>query len=114
VPKRRERVAPPPAAAGWDFRYGTSAAVEGWDEICSAAPANARVAWEKPTEDPRTRTERQHPLRGNLGTRDVSGQTMEQWQYEVTAGGRLWYCIDDNRRTVWLMDAMVGHPKATE
>ena len=114
MPKRRERVAPPPVSTGWDFRYGTSAAVEGWEQICSAASANARVAWETLTEDPRTRTERQHPLRGDLGSRDVSGQTMEQWQYEVTSGGRLWYCIDDDRRTVWLMDAMVGHPKATE
>lgn len=33
---------------------------------------------------------------------------MEQWQYEVTEGGRLWYCIDDGRRTVWLMDASPG------
>ena len=72
------------------------------------------MVWEKVTEDPRTRIERQHTLRGDLGTREVSGQTMEQWQYEVTAGGRLWYCIDDDRRTIWLMDAMVGHPKATE
>lgn len=88
--------------------------MEGWEQICSAASANARVAWETLTEDPRTRTERQHRLRGDLGSRDVSGQTMEQWQYEVTSGGRLWYCIDDDRRTVWLMDAMVGHPKATE
>jgi hypothetical protein len=39
---------------------------------------------------------------------------MEQWQYEVTSAGRLWYCIDDKRRTVWLTDAMPGHPKATE
>jgi hypothetical protein len=39
---------------------------------------------------------------------------MEQWQYEVTGGGRLWYCIDDADRTVWLTDAMAGHPKATE
>jgi hypothetical protein len=114
MPKRRERVAPPPSATGWDLRYGTSDAVDGWEQICSAAPANARVAWEKITEDPRSRTERQHPLRGGLGSREVSGRTMAQWQYEVTAGGRLWYCIDDDRRTVWLMDAMVGHPKATE
>jgi hypothetical protein len=60
------------------------------------------------------RSERQHPLRGDLGEREVMGQRMEQWQYEVTAAGRLWYCIDDDRRTVWLMDSMVGHPKATE
>ena len=39
---------------------------------------------------------------------------LEQWQYEVTGGGRLWYCIDDGRHLVWLTDAMVGHPKVTE
>ena len=86
----------------------------GWEQICSAASGNARVAWEKLTTDLRARLERQHPLRGELGQRDVVGQPLEQWQYEVTAGGRLWYCIDDDRRTVWLMDAMAGHTKATE
>ena len=39
---------------------------------------------------------------------------MEQWQYEITAGGRIWYCIDDKTKTVWITDAQVGHPKATE
>ena len=39
---------------------------------------------------------------------------MDQWQYEVTAGGRLWYCIDDDAKTVWLTAVHSGHPKATE
>jgi len=39
---------------------------------------------------------------------------MEQWQYEVTGAGRLWYAIDDARRTAWLTHASVGHPKNTE
>lgn len=114
MPKRRERVAPPPARNGWDFRYATSDAVTGWDKVCAAAPANARTAWERITSDPRQRDDRQHPLRGALGARTVNGEAMEQWQYEVTSAGRLWYCIDDTRRTVWLTDAMPGHPKATE
>ena len=112
--KRRERVAPPPAKMGWDFRYATSDGVAGWDKVCNAAPANARTAWERITADPRQRDDRQHPLRGNLGTRTVNGEAMEQWQYEVTSGGRLWYCIDDERRIVWLTDAMPGHPKVTD
>jgi hypothetical protein len=81
VPKRRERVAPPPAKAGWDFCYASSDAV---------------------------------PLRGSLGSRTVNGIELEQWQYEVTGAGRLWYCIDDGHRTVWLTDTTVGHPKPTE
>ncbi|CAN5862189.1 hypothetical protein BH24ACT3_BH24ACT3_04620 [soil metagenome] len=52
MPKRRERVAPPPSPGGWDFRYGTSDAPKGWEKVCVAAPSNARVAWEKISADP--------------------------------------------------------------
>jgi hypothetical protein len=114
VPKRKERVAPPPTADGWDFRFATTDAIKGWEQICSAAPANARSAWARITTDPRQRDSRQHPLKGSLGSRLVNGTDMEQWQYEVTAGGRIWYRIDDGRVTVWMTDASVGHPKATE
>lgn len=114
VPKRRERIAPPPAAGGWDFRYATGDAVKGWEKVCAVAPRNARVAWEKITADPRERTDRQHPLKGSLGSRTVNGETLEQWQYEVTGGGRLWYVIDDKNKTVWLTEATTGHPKPTE
>lgn len=114
MPKRKERVAPPAASGGWDCRYATSDAVKGWEQVCAAAPANARVAWERLTADPRQRDSRQHPLKGALAARTVNGNDLEQWQYEVTAGGRIWYCIDDDRRTVWLTAAEVGHPKATE
>lgn len=78
------------------------------------APGNAGVAWEQITADRRERTDRQHPLKGTLGTRVVNGLELEQWQYEVTGGGRLWYVIDDEKKTVWLTEASPGHPKATE
>jgi hypothetical protein len=67
-----------------------------------------------PARRPAASASRQHPLRGSLGSRSVNGTLMEQWQYEVTGAGRLWYCIDDEHRTVWLTDAATGHPKATE
>ena len=114
MPKRKERVAPPPAKGGWDFRFATSDAVKGWDQVCAAAPANARTAWEQITADPRRRDQRQHPLKGELGHRDVGGTRLEQWQYEVTGAGRIWYCVDDATRTVWMTDCSIGHPKTTE
>jgi len=49
-----------------------------------------------------------------LSVREVGGKTLEQWQYEVTGGGRIWYCIDDDRHTVWLTLASVGHPAQTD
>jgi hypothetical protein len=114
LPRRRERVAPPARPGGWDFRFANNDAASGWEKICSAAPANARTAWERITADPRRRDDRQHRLRGGLGSRVINGEGLEQWQYEVTGGGRLWYCIDDGRRLVWLTEASPGHPKATE
>jgi hypothetical protein len=51
---------------------------------------------------------------GRLGTRVVNSEALEQWPYEGTSGGRLWYCIDDRRRIVWLTHASVGHPKSEE
>ncbi|HZZ51016.1 MAG TPA: hypothetical protein VFE65_29335, partial [Pseudonocardia sp.] len=46
-------------------------------------------------------------------TRLVAGKELEQWQYEVTAGGRIWYCPDPDRRIVWLVAASPAHPKRT-
>lgn len=112
--KRHGRVAPPPRPGGWDFRHASKSAADGWEKVCVAAPGNTRTAWERITIDPRQRDARQHPLKGRLGTRVVNGVSLEQWRYEVTGGGRLWCCIDDARRTVWLMEAATGHPKSTE
>jgi hypothetical protein len=114
VAKRKGRVAPPPVPGAWDFRFATNDAVKGWEQVCLAAPANARKAWDRITTDPWQRDQRQHPLKGSLGTREINGAEMEQWQYEVTGGGRIWYCIDDGHRTIWMTDCSVGHPKATD
>lgn len=86
MPKRKKRVAPPPAG-GWDFRFATSDAIKGREQISSAAPANARTAWDRITPDPGQRDSHQHPLKGSLGTRLVNDIEMEQWQYEVTPAG---------------------------
>lgn len=112
--KRKQRVAPPPGKGDWDFRFGTGDAAKGWDEVCAAAPGNARIAWDKITSDPRIREQRQHPLGGQLARRVINGTELEQWQYEVTGAGRIWYAIDDARRPVWMTDCSTGHPKATE
>jgi hypothetical protein len=53
-------------------------------------------------------------LRGQLAERQIGGRTLPQWQYEVTAGGRIWYCPDGQRRVVWVVAASPSHPKATE
>ena len=59
-------------------------------------------------------TDRQHRLRGDLATHRHNGRDMEQWEYEVTSGGRVRYVIDDDSRTVWLIYASPRHPKDTD
>lgn len=63
--------------------------------------------------NPRGMSARQHPLKGDLGSRSVGGRVLEQWQFEVTGAGRVWYCIDDDHQVVHLTLATVGHPAAT-
>jgi hypothetical protein len=56
---------------------------------------------------------RQQKLRGQLGSREVSGRRLEQWQYEVTSG-RIWYCPDLDKRITWVVVASTAHLKPTE
>ena len=57
---------------------------------------------------------RQHRLQGDLATRKIGGVELPQWQYEVTGGGRIWYCPDASKKVVHLTWAGTGHPKATD
>ena len=58
--------------------------------------------------------DRQHRLRGDLAVHRHNGRDLEQWEYEVTSGGRVRYAIDDGNRTVWLVHASPRHPKDTD
>lgn len=103
-----------PRGEPWVFVCADRSAGEGWAQLCSTAPSATDEAWLSITTDPRRHDHRQHRLKGDLGTRLVNGVPLEQWQYEPTGGGRIWYCIDDERRTVHLTLASTGHPKQTE
>ena len=114
MPRRRDRVAPPPRPGEWDVRFEDNASAKGWEQVSRDSPSSARAAWEALAAEPRRRRGRQHRLKGPPRVDRVNGVEMEQWQYEVTGSGRIWYCIDDQKKTVWLTRVSVGHPKATE
>jgi hypothetical protein len=115
-PKRGDRAAPPAVGQEFDVRFGNSDAAKGWDQLAQQAPSNLRRAFEAVRADPRATAapERQHRLRGSLGTGQHTGLALERWQYEVTGGGRIWYLIDDDARTAWVVHAGTGHPKQTD
>jgi hypothetical protein len=100
--------------SGWVLRFENRQAEVGWKNVVAQAPGNAAEAWESIVGDPRRRTQRQHRLKGSLQSNSYKGRLLEQWQYEVTSGGRLWYLIDDADKTIWLVMASTRHPKATE
>jgi hypothetical protein len=114
--ERNDRVAPPSPPDGWEARFATNDAAKGWEQLCGTARSNTWEAFviltTRPTE-PENRA-RQHRLKGQLARREVHGRTLDQWQYEVTAGGRIWYCPDPDRRIVWVVAATTGHPRATD
>jgi hypothetical protein len=116
TPRRGERVAPPPGPAEYDLIFGTSEAAKGWIDLCAQAPANAREMWQILRADPAPtiRTARHHQLKGVLATGAYRGTPLPQWQYEVTAGGRVWYLVDVAQRRVYLMYVGTGHPKLTD
>jgi len=70
-----------------------------------------RAAWETLTRGPRDRSNpaRQAQQRLDLATRTIGGREFEQWQYEVTGGGRIWYCPDPEKMIVLVTYAGVGH-----
>lgn len=115
-PGRGDRVAPPARPGHWEARFATSEAAKGWEELCHSARSNTWEAWIVLTERPTSpeNPARQHKLRGTYATRAIRGRVLDQWQYEVTAGGRIWYCPDSERRIVWVVLASTAHPRATE
>jgi hypothetical protein len=97
--------------------FATGDAAEGWETLCAVAAGRMREVWEHLSAKPRSREpnpDRVAQLRHALGTREIKGKTLEQWQYEVTGGGRVWYCPDDATRIVYITHAGAGHPKETE
>ena len=111
-PKRGQQVPPPPTGDEWDLRCATKESLA-FDEMETQFPGNCAEAKARLKSAPTTRSDVQKRLRGSLGKRTIGGVEMYQWQYDISSGARLWYCVDPNERIVWLTLASTGHPRAT-
>jgi hypothetical protein len=98
------------------MRFASADAAKGWDDLCRQAPGNTRTAFDtiRANPVPAPATGRHHRLKHDLGTGSHNGRPMEQWQYEVTGAGRVWYLVDRETSTVWLTYASTAHPKPTD
>src|SRR5262249_22609477 len=115
-PKRGDDVAPPPLGDEWRLRFATNEAAKGWADLCSAVPGNVRRCYEALRANPASLRDpdRQHQVYGRLATAVLGGVAYPQWEYEVTAGGRVRYLIDEQRRTVHVVYASARHPRDTD
>ncbi|MFE3254505.1 hypothetical protein [Nocardia sp. NPDC059229] len=109
---RRRSTAPKP----WRILLHSTQAARGWTEMQRNAIDALDRAWVDITADPRSvaKPQRQHRLKADLKSVKLGDEEFEQWQYEVTAGGRIWYAIDDATRTLWVTKADMGHPGTTD
>lgn len=111
-PKRGAQVPPPSRENEWELRYATKESLH-LAEMEKQFPGNTDEAKRWLRTSPDTRSDACKPLRGSLGVRRIGGVEMPQWQYDISSGARLWYCIDEQRRIVWITLAATGHPRAT-
>ena len=109
-------VAPPPGEGEYEIKYASKDAVEGWRELCKQASGNTLKAWQAMRTDPapKPETDRHHRLKHEYATAIYQGKEYPQWQIEVTSGGRVWYLLDEARKTCWLKLAKTGHPRQTD
>ncbi|WP_216916303.1 hypothetical protein [Nocardia noduli] len=105
-----------PRPRPWRVLVHNLDAARGWADLLAQAPGNLDRAWVDITADPRSVADpsRQHRLKFNVKSIKLGGVELEQWQYEITGGGRIWYAIDDESRTLYLTLAGTGHPRQTD
>lgn len=112
---RGARVPAPATGQQWDLRYGNKKAADNWEKLCNVAAGNCATMHARLTADPRhaVNPSRHHRLRGGLATAKHAGRDLEQWQYEITGAGRVWFLIDDDNHKVILVLVEPGHPSKT-
>jgi hypothetical protein len=117
-PKRGDSVPAPTVGTEWRIRFDSNEAAKGWQELENQASGNLRRAWDimrnDPGPGPDKPNERHHQMSGKLATGTYRGRTLPQWQIEITGSGRIWYLLDDEQHTIWVVRAGTGHPKETE
>lgn len=111
--KRGDELPPPAEGDEYTLKYATKEALSFPELEKQYAGTCADMKRELKTE-PGKRTALKKPLKGTLGERVIGGRTLPQWQYDIASGARVWYCIDNAEKVVWLTLASSGHPRATE
>lgn len=112
---RGDRVLPPTRKGDFVIRHSGNSK-KGWDDLEKISPSALRELWDLLETSPaRERSNDHYPLSKDksLSHVTVNGKSYEQWQYKVTSKSRVWYCVDEDEKVVYITHAGVAHPKAT-
>lgn len=103
-------------AADWVVRPASRAALRQWEAAIAAEPALMAGVRDRLRTRPMDRSDnpnRTHLLKPPLHVGRIGDAKLPQWQHEITAAGRVWYCIDTSARTVWVTRVSLEHPRET-
>lgn len=118
MPKPPGRRAASPTAAGpWTVRPVSARAQKEWEQSRAAEPDLMSALRERLRLCPLDRSEnpnRTHQLKPPLAEKVVGGKKLQQWQHELSGGGRVFYCPDRTDRIVWVTKVDLTHPKEAE
>ena len=112
-PRRPRKPAP---AEVWILKPASRTAQRQWEDAVSAQPELMHTVRERLRTRPLDRSDnpnRTHRLKPPLHEHLVGTVKLPQWQYEMTAGGRVWYCPDHGTRTLWITKVSFDPPKET-
>lgn len=78
-------------------------------------PPETSDPWRSAREPQTRRSSHRSPPSGEWDVRFGTGSTdLEQWEFEVTSGGRVRYVVDDDQHAIWLIYESPRHPKDTD
>lgn len=100
----------------WVVKPASSQAEKAWKKALAQEPEIMEAERTRLRTRPLDRNDnprRTHQLRGSLAERKIQGQRYEQWQHEITGGGRVWYCPDKANRIIYVTHVSLSHPKET-
>ena len=129
---RDERIARPARSDEFEIVAADKGVADDWDKWANQEANALATAYDQLAANPTQFSSRQKRLEGKtFGTGTYAGKTFDRWQYEATAGGRIFYFVDDPtdggrnkvqqkgrgpkpRRRAIIEAVSPGHPKGTE
>ena len=118
--REKAAVARPLKRAEFEIRFANRDAQKGWRDLLATARNATVEAWQHLTAHPLERSARCYPLRADFADVAVGSERLAQWQFKVTDGGRIWFCVSATTTgakvagIVYLTRCDPGHPKQTE